>query len=81
LQQGLQNILTIRAQLGGRLNEIDNANEVNGNVKLLLQESRSKLEDVDFAEVISNFQFQNTVLQAAQQSFVRIQGLQLFNFL
>ncbi|MEL7239140.1 MAG: flagellar hook-associated protein 3, partial [Planctomycetota bacterium] len=36
---------------------------------------------VDFTEAISRLNQQLTSLQAAQQSFVRIQGLSLFNVL
>ena len=35
----------------------------------------------DFAEAISRLEQQRISLQAAQQSFVRIQGLSLFDYL
>jgi len=46
-----------------------------------LQTVRSEIEDLDFAEAISRMTFQTTALQAAQQTFVRIQALNLFEFI
>jgi flagellar hook-associated protein 3 FlgL len=42
---------------------------------------QSALKDTDLAEAITRFTQQQTVLQAAQQSFTKIQGLSLFNYL
>jgi len=39
------------------------------------------LQDLDYAEAISRLSLQTTALQAAQQTFARVQGLNLFNFL
>jgi flagellar hook-associated protein 3 FlgL len=36
---------------------------------------------LDYAEAISRFNIQDIALQAAQQSFTRVQNLSLFNFL
>jgi len=46
-----------------------------------LQENRSTLEDLDYAEAVSRFERQLLALQASQQSFVKIEGLSLFNYL
>ncbi|HEY9118883.1 MAG TPA: flagellar hook-associated protein 3, partial [Marinobacter sp.] len=42
-------------------------------------EIRSELQDVDYAEAISNLSFQSFVLQAAQQSFAQVSRLSLFD--
>jgi len=39
------------------------------------------LRDVDLAKAITDLTRFQTSLEAAQQSFLRIQGLSLFNFL
>ena len=39
------------------------------------------LRDLDYADAISKLQLQMTALQAAQQTFVQVSGLSLFNFL
>jgi len=39
------------------------------------------VQNLDYAEVISRLNLQLVGLQAAQQAFVKIQNLSLFNFL
>jgi len=41
----------------------------------------SDIQDVDYAEAISRLNLQLTALQAAQQTYVKVQGLSLFNYL
>lgn len=79
LDQGIGNVLDIRARVGSRLQAIDTQRESNTDFELTLQTSRSQLQDVDFAAAISNLNQQLTSLQAAQQTFARVQGLSLFD--
>lgn len=81
LDQGMENVINIRTRIGARLNNIDSQKENNENFKLLTQETLSLVQDVDFAEATSRLNIQTVALQAAQQSFVRIQNLSLFNYL
>lgn len=71
----------MRATVGARLNAVDAQKDVNDGFKLQVQETLSKLQDLDYAEAVSRLNLQLTGLQAAQQSFLKIQGLSLFNFL
>lgn len=71
----------VRAKVGARLNMIDSLESNNQNTKFLAQTTLSRIEDLDYAEAISNLSQLTLTLQAAQQSFSRIQGLSLFNFL
>ena len=48
---------------------------------LTLKETLSDLRDVNVAEAASRLTQQSTALEAAQASFVRLQGLSLFNYL
>ena len=64
-----------------RLNRIDSLRESNDAFTLQLQETLSEVRDLDVTEAISRLNLQLVALQAAQQSYVRIQGLSLFNFL
>jgi flagellar hook-associated protein 3 FlgL len=41
----------------------------------------SNLEDLDFAKAVATFEQSQVSLQAAQQSFVQIKNLSLFNYL
>jgi flagellar hook-associated protein 3 FlgL len=81
LQNGLNNILEARAELGARLNTMDATRNLHEDVSLQLREVLSGIEDLDFAEAVSDLSYQSFILEAAQQSFVRINGLSLFNVL
>ena len=54
---------------------------VNEGAKLQVSTSLSAVEDVDLTEAVSRMRSQIGTLEASQQSFARIQGLSLFNFL
>lgn len=75
------NLLNTRAKIGARMNAIDDQKAANESFDLAVANVRSSLEDLDYAEAISRFNQQLAALQAAQQSFIRIQDLSLFNFL
>lgn len=81
IDQASNNILGIRARIGSRMNEIDALGSVNDNLSLQYQQTLSKLQDVDYAKTISDLTRNQTALQAAQQSFVKISQLSLFNYL
>lgn len=81
LDNAESNILTYRASIGARLNAIDDQENINEDFILNLNETLSSIEDLDYADAASRFESDLVALQAAQQSFVRIQGLSLFNFL
>ena len=81
LDQGLGRLLEVRTSLGARLNTVETQNRINSEQSFQLQSSLSAVEDLDYAEAISRFNLQQTALQAAQQTFVQVQRLSLFNFL
>jgi len=81
LNQSEVNIDVIRARIGGRLNAIDNQDNVNQDYVVQMRETLSGLQDLDYAEASGRMQMQLVGLQAAQQSFIKIQGLSLFNYL
>jgi len=79
IDTALGRILDVRAQIGARLNVLDSQDEVNQDFRLSIESTQSQIEDLDMAEAISRFNLQLASLQAAQQAFVRVQGLSLFN--
>ncbi len=81
LDTGLNRILNVRASIGARLNAADIQQNLNADLDVDLQSLLSDTRDLDFTEAISRFNLQLVSLQAAQQAFVRVQGLSLFNFL
>jgi flagellar hook-associated protein 3 FlgL len=81
LDQAMEKVAELRATTGARLNTVSAQRATNEDANVNLQTLRSRLEDVDLTEAISILARETTALQAAQQSFVRVQGLTLFNFL
>ena len=81
LDQALSNVVNTRVQVGARINTVDQQVTSNESYLGQLHETLASLEGLDYAEAISRLNLQTAALQAAQQSFVRIQGLSLFNYL
>ena len=81
IRASLLQISTKRSVIGGRINAIESEVNANESFSLLIVKNRSDLADLDYAEAISRFQQELAGLQAAQQSFVQIQNLSLFNYL
>lgn len=72
---------SVRAGVGLRLRAADDAVAQLGAQQLHAEEALSNLRDVDVAEAISNLQQQMLTLQAAQQTYMSVQGLSLFDYL
>lgn len=76
-----EQMVTERAKAGAYLNEIESIQSSLEVSKLSFTVLKSELKDADLADAISRFTQQQTALEAAQKSFVRVQGLSLFNYL
>lgn len=81
LDQAMEQMRNTRSSVGARLSSLDTESEFNENTVLSLRETLSTLEDVDYAEAVSRLQLQLTGLQAAQQSYLKLQEFTLFDFL
>ncbi|MCW9046960.1 MAG: flagellar hook-associated protein FlgL [Gammaproteobacteria bacterium] len=81
IDQSMDKIINVQTSIGGRLNSIDSQLDDNEAKSVHLQAVRSDIEDLDLNEAISNMTFQTTNLQVAQQTFVRIQSLSLFEYI
>lgn len=81
LDFALENVLKVRAQIGSQMVETEQLKNLGEDLNLQYAQAISRLEDVDYNEAISRLTQQQTYLQAAQQSFLRVTGLSLFNFL
>lgn len=81
VNNSLEHVLTQRSSIGARLKEIDTLESVGGDQNIQFEQFLSQLQDVDFAKSISDLQRQQLYLQAAQQSYVKISGLTLFNYI
>lgn len=81
LDNAINNVLEVRARIGARLNAVDREEQVNLAYSVQLQSALSDVQDLDLAQAATDLNRQTVVLQAAQQAFIRVQGLSLFNYL
>ena len=77
----LNRLSEVRSSVGHRLRASDDTAEQIDTLELQSKSTLSSLRDVDYAEATARLNLQMTALQAAQQSYARIQGLSLFDFL
>lgn len=76
-----ENVLTVRASVGSRLQELDALGATGDSRTLNDKSALSDLQDLDYASAISEFYQRQTALQASQQTFVKVQQIALFNYL
>jgi len=81
IDQAIGKILDVRTRVGSRLAAIESQGDANSAFALTIQGTIGELEDLDYAEALSRLSFELSVLEAAQQTFVRTQSLSLFDFL
>lgn len=74
-------ILSARSRVGARLNTVESTKEMLGDVTVLNKEVLSDLQDLDYAEAISQLSMQSFVLTAAQQTYAQVTRLSLFDYL
>jgi flagellar hook-associated protein 3 FlgL len=80
MSNSLDNVLTVRSSVGSRMNELDALDTVGDNKDLNYSTTLSQLQDVDYNSAIAEYYKFQTSLQAAQQSFIQIQGMNLFKY-
>ncbi len=81
LDRAMDQFLGFRATSGARLNALESQDTINEALLVQLELTRSSIEDLDFAEAASRLSRDSISLQAAQQAFVKVQNLSLFNFI
>ena len=73
--------LTVRASGGARLKELDTLDNEGADRTLQYASRLSSLQDLDYAKAVTELTQQQVTLQAAQQSFVKIANLSLFDYI
>ena len=71
-------VASARTRVGSRLNAVDQQRGINESTKFNMEVTLSSIQDLDYSEAISRLNLQLTGLEAAQQAFVRVQGLSIF---
>ncbi len=81
LSNALNTLISARSSVGTRMKELENLKNGNDSLALQYSQSLSHIQDLDYAKAASEFTQQQVTLQAAQQTFVKVAGLSLFNYL
>jgi len=81
LDQMLDVVTLGLADIGSEMNSIDDEISVNESLKLQLQATLSREEDLDFTSAITELQAKLMALEAAQSSFAKISQLSLFDYI
>lgn len=81
MANSLDNVLTVRASVGSRMQELDALDTIGENRDVSYDQTLSSIQDLDYAAAITEYYQRQMALQAAQQSFMQIQGLNLFNYM
>lgn len=75
LKNSLNNVLTVRAELGTQLNELESLDSLGSDRALGQTQQMSDLVDVDWNATISSYIMQQTALQASYKSIYRYAGI------
>ncbi|OIQ97423.1 flagellar hook-associated protein 3 [mine drainage metagenome] len=81
LQGSVDNVLNVRASIGSKLNELDTSDKSGSDRDLQYTKALSGLQDLDYASALSDFSKNQTIMDAAQKSFVTTTSLSLFKFM
>ncbi|HPT49841.1 MAG TPA: flagellar hook-associated protein FlgL [Accumulibacter sp.] len=81
LDNALVNVERVQASVGSRLQALDSLDNSASSLDVLYQGALSDLQDLDYAQAISDFTKQQISLEAAQKSYVQISGLSLFKYI
>jgi flagellar hook-associated protein 3 FlgL len=81
IDQALDRVVGVRAEVGSRLSAIDQAASTREDEAVDLQSLLSDLRDTDYASAISKLNQQYAGLQAAQAAYTRVAQMSLFDYL
>ena len=78
LKNSLNNVLSVRAELGTQLCELSSLDSLGADRALGQTQQMSNLVDVDWNAAISSYVMQQAALQASYKTFTEMQGMSLF---
>lgn len=81
LQAALNNVSTVRASVGTRMQELNSLDNAGTSKNLQYSQTLSNLQDLDYTQALTDLSRQQTTLEAAQKSFAQTSSLSLFKFL
>jgi flagellar hook-associated protein 3 FlgL len=80
-QNSLTNVTVVQASVGGREQELQALKTTTQTNSTQVQSDLSNLTGVDMVTAITKFEQTQSALQAAQQTFVKMQGMSLFQYI
>lgn len=81
LNSAMTHISSRQVDSGIRLQVLESQRSRHLDSQLYLESGKSRIEDLDFAKAISEFEQSKIALQASQQTFSKIQNLSLLNYI
>lgn len=75
-----ENVVGKQAELGARMRVLDDQEATLTDLKIFTESTRSRFADTDYYEAISQLSMESVALQAAYQSFGKVQQMSLFNY-
>lgn len=81
MDNAITNVSYAHTIVGTRLNTIESQRETSLDFNLTNKSARSKIEDLDMAAAISEFQLQSSMLEVSQQTFMKLQNTSLFDMM
>ncbi|ANB74317.1 flagellar biosynthesis protein FlgL [Paraburkholderia phytofirmans OLGA172] len=81
LENTINNVVTAQASVGGREQEVQALQTVTQSNTLQTSTNLTNLTQTDMVKTIGQYTLTQTALQAAQQAFVKIQNVSLFQYL
>lgn len=81
LNSTMSHITSRRVDSGIRLQVLESQKDRHLDTELAVSSNKGRIEDLDFAKAISEFEQAKLALQASQQAFSKVQGLSLFNYI
>jgi flagellar hook-associated protein 3 FlgL len=81
LDQAQTALLGTQSAIGSRLQQVQAVQSQNSSVTLQLQTQQASISDINYPQVITQYQQSLTALQASESAFSQLQGLSLFKYL
>lgn len=81
MQGWLNNVLDARSEIGSNLNFIETMNITGESLDYQYDASISELQDLDYAQALSDISKKTSILQAAQKAFVATSNISLFSLI
>ena len=81
IDTAISRIDTIQASVGSKLNVLTSQQSINSTTILDNQTTSSSIGDLDITSAVSQLSMQQTSLQAAQQAFIKVGGMSIFQYM